>query len=128
MRDPYRVSGYVTGVEFYGREQLITGITDARGQATYVIGMRQTGKTSLLRQVETLVPSIFLCVQLAGARLSELVGQARDQLEEKQPQYPWLPSPGDVASGDLIGLLRQVDRSARRAGHTGISYLPRASC
>ena len=118
MSNPYRISGYVTGAEFYGRERLIAAITGGRGQATYVIGMRQTGKTSLLRQIETLVPSLFLCVQLAGARLSELIGQARDQLEEKQPQYPWLPSPSEVPGGDLIGLLRRLDKAARQAGQT----------
>jgi hypothetical protein len=118
VRNPYRVSGYVTGVEFYGREQLNADIGGAQGGATYIIGMRQMGKTSLLRQVETLVPSLFLCVQLAGARLSELVGQARDQLEEKRTRYPWLPAPGEVAAQDLIGLLRRVDRAARRAGQT----------
>jgi hypothetical protein len=113
MRNPYRAGGYVTGVEFYGREQLIATITGSRGPATYVVGMRQMGKTSLLRQVETLAPSLFLCVQLAGARLSELVGQARDQLDEKRVQYPWLPAPDEVAGEDLLGLLRRVDGAAR---------------
>ena len=77
MISPYVISGPVTGADFYGRRSLLEEITAGRCRATYVLGTRQIGKTSLLRQVETLVPAVFLDLQWAGGRLDDLATAAR---------------------------------------------------
>jgi hypothetical protein len=49
MITPYVTSGPVTGLEFYGREGLISEILGGSQRATFVLGTRQSGKSSLLR-------------------------------------------------------------------------------
>jgi len=68
---PYITSGPVTGGDFYGRRPLLEEITAGHCRATYVLGTRQMGKTSLLRQAETLVPAIFLRELVKWIRLRQ---------------------------------------------------------
>ena len=115
MISPYVTSGPVSGADFYGRRELLAEVTAGRCRATYILGTRQIGKTSLLRQAETLVPAIFLDLQWAGGRLDDLTRQARREVRRKRRQYPWL-SPHDDFSGDLFGLLEAVNDAVEEAG------------
>jgi hypothetical protein len=112
---PYVTSGPVTGADFYGRRDLLDDIAAGRCRATYAFGTRQIGKSSLLRQVETLVPAIFLDLQWAGGRLEDLVRQGQREVRHKRRHYPWLP-PDDGLPDDLFRLLEAVSDTAEEAG------------
>ena len=114
MISPYVTSGPITGADFYGRRELLDEIAAGRCRATYVLGIRQIGKTSLLRQVETLVPAIFLDLQWAGGRLNDLARQGRREVRRKRRQSLWLP-PHDGLPDDLFGLLEAVNDAAEEA-------------
>lgn len=118
MISPYITSGPVSGTDFYGRGELIAEITGGRQRAFYVLGARQTGKTSLLHQIDTLVPAFCFDVQWAAGRLSDLVGQAQWELEGKRERFPWLPALEAVPDDDLFTLLRKVNSAAAKAGQT----------
>ena len=109
MIAPYVTSGPVTDTEFYGREGLITEILGGSQRATFVLGTRQSGKSSLLRQVETLVPSLFLDVQWAGGRMENLVRQACREIRRKRGQHDWLPGENTLPQTDLFSLLETVN-------------------
>ena len=115
MISPYITSGPVTGADFYGRREIIDEITAGRCRATYVLGTRQIGKSSLLRQTETLVPAIFLDLQWAGGRLDDLARQAHREVRRKRRRYPWLPLDGAL-SDDLFGLLEAINDPVEEAG------------
>jgi hypothetical protein len=112
---PYVTSGPVTGADFYGRRDLLDDIAAGRCRATYAFGTRQIGKSSLLRQVETLVPAIFLDLQWAGGRLEDLARQGRREVRHKRRHYPWLP-PDYGLPDDLFRLLEAVSDTAEEAG------------
>jgi hypothetical protein len=111
MIAPYVTSGPVTDAEFYGRERLITEILGGSQRATFVLGTRQSGKSSLLRQVETLVLSLFLDVQWAGGQMENLVRQACREVRRKRGPHDWLP-PENTLSTDLFSLLETVNDAA----------------
>ncbi len=115
MISPYVTSGPVTGADFYGRRELLDEIAAGRCRAIYFFGTRQIGKSSLLRQVETLVPSMFLDLQWAGGRLEDLVRQGQREVHRKRRHYPWLP-PDDGLPDDLFRLLEAVSDTAEEAG------------
>ena len=54
MRNPYNVGRWVRGDQHYGRQKLIEHLLTAKDQAIWVIGTRRMGKTSLLRQLESI--------------------------------------------------------------------------
>jgi hypothetical protein len=112
MIAPYVTSGPVTGTEFYGRERLISEILGGSQRATFVLGTRQSGKTSLLRQVETLVPSLFLDVQWAGGQMENLVRQACREVRRKRRHHDWLPPENTLPLTDLFSLLETVNDMA----------------
>jgi hypothetical protein len=109
MIAPYVTSGPVTDTEFYGREWLISEILGGSQRATFVLGTRQSGKTSLLRQVETLVPSLFIDVQWAGGRMENLIRQACREIRRKRGQHDWLPPENTLPQTDLFSLLETVN-------------------
>jgi len=111
---PYITSGPVTGVDFYGRRDLLNEIAAGRCRASYVLGTRQIGKTSLLRQVETQVPAMFLDLQWAGGRLEDLSRQARREVRRKRQQYTWLP-PADGLPDNLFELLEAANDAVEEA-------------
>jgi hypothetical protein len=116
MITPYVTSGPVTGAEFYGREGLMAEILGGSQRATYVLGTRQVGKSSLLRQVETLVPSLFLDVQWAGGRLENLVRQVQREIRCKREEHDWLPPENALPPADLFSLLETVNDVAQALG------------
>ncbi len=54
MRNPFIVGRWVTGANHYGRERLTQYLLEIHNPATWVVGTRRMGKTSLLRQLEWL--------------------------------------------------------------------------
>lgn len=52
MRNPYIVGRWLRGSDHYGRHKLIDHLLNAEDQATWLVGTRRMGKTSLLRQLE----------------------------------------------------------------------------
>lgn len=54
MRNPFIVGRWVTGANHYGRERLTQFLLEIDNPATWVVGTRRMGKTSLLRQLEWL--------------------------------------------------------------------------
>lgn len=115
MRNPYIVGEPVTGESFYGREAIIEEISDCSRKALFVMGTRRIGKTSLLRQVEALAPSLFLDFQWAAGSLDRLARQLRREIRRKRKQFPWLPSADSVGSKDVFEILEAVDEGAEGA-------------
>jgi hypothetical protein len=54
MRNPYIVGRWLSGPDHYGRQRLLDYLLTAQEPATWVVGTRRMGKTSLLRQLEWL--------------------------------------------------------------------------
>ena len=52
VRNPYIVGRWLRGSDHYGRHKLIDHLLHTEDQATWVVGTRRMGKTSLLRQLE----------------------------------------------------------------------------
>lgn len=54
MRIPYIVGRWVNDRNHYGRHRLFTYLLNTPDTATWIVGARRIGKTSLLRQLELL--------------------------------------------------------------------------
>jgi len=52
LKNPYRPGRYVTGPQFYGRQDILHTLEQDDYRGAYIIGTRQMGKTSLLREME----------------------------------------------------------------------------
>jgi len=48
------VNRWVRGTDFFGRQELLSQLQDRGNKATWILGNRRVGKTSLLRQIEWL--------------------------------------------------------------------------
>jgi len=118
MTSPYVVSGPVWGEQFYGRKSLIADITGGVYRALFVMGTRQIGKTSLLRQLNTLAPALCLDLQLVGGSPDKLTHLVRQELRRKRERFPWLPQAEAVDGEDLFGILEMADDAADSAGAT----------
>ena len=57
MRIPYIVGRWVRGQNHYGRQRLIDYLLTVPDSATWLVGTRRMGKTSLLRQLEFVTAS-----------------------------------------------------------------------
>lgn len=112
MTSPYIVSG----PDFYGRGELLAEIAAGRQRAFYILGPRQIGKTSLLHQLDSQLPALFLDVQWAAGRLPELISQAGWELDRKRARFPWLPAPNTLPDDDLFALLRTLNDHVQAAG------------
>lgn len=113
MRNPYIVGDPVMGRDFYGREGIIETICERRDRATHVMGMRRIGKTSLLRQLESQLPGIFLDFQAAVGR-TDLTRQVQRGLRRLSQRLPWLPSLDEGESA--FELLEDADEQAEAEG------------
>jgi predicted AAA+ superfamily ATPase len=88
MRVPYIIGPPVYGPDFYGRRKLLDELMDERLQCICLIGNRRTGKTSLLRYLESQVPNtLFLDMQglesnnsANGAYLSEVMHRSSNEI------------------------------------------------
>jgi hypothetical protein len=113
MRNPYIVGDPVMGRDFYGREAIIETICERRDRAVHMIGMRRIGKTSLLRQLESQLPAIFLDFQAAVGRTG-LTWQVQRGLHRLSRRLPWLPPPDEGKSA--FELLEDADEQAEAEG------------
>jgi len=113
MRNPYIVGDWVTGRDFYGREAIIETICGRRDRAVHVMGMRRIGKTSLLRQLESRLPGLFLDFQAAVGR-TDLTRQVQRGLRRLSRRLPWLPLPDEGKSA--FELLEDADERAEAEG------------
>jgi hypothetical protein len=113
MRNPYIVGDPVMGRDFYGREAIIETICERRDKAVHVMGMRRIGKSSLLRQLESQLPGIFLGFQAAVGR-AELTRQVQRGLRRLSRRLSWLPSPNSGKSA--FELLEAADERAEAEG------------
>jgi hypothetical protein len=113
MRNPYIVGDPVMGRDFYGREAIIETICGRRDRAIHVMGMRRIGKTSLLRQLESQLPGVFLDFQAAVGR-TDLTRQVQRGLRRLNRQHPWLPPPDEGKSA--FELLEDADEQAEAEG------------
>jgi hypothetical protein len=113
MRNPYIVGDPVMGRDFYGREAIIEAICGRRDRATHVMGMRRIGKTSLLRQLESQLPGLFLDFQAAVGR-ADLARQVQRGLRRLSQRLSWLPSPNSGKSA--FELLEDADERAEAEG------------
>jgi hypothetical protein len=99
MSSPYTVGDPVTGSKFYGRQIELEELLYGEGRTTHVLGMRRIGKTSLLRQVADLVPSICLDFQELAGQPDDFTEQVYFELSRQHRQYDWLPIPEQGKNG-----------------------------
>lgn len=71
MPSPYITGNWVTGAEFYGRAELRAALAAAPDRATYVMGTRRVGKTSLLRQAALDLAPLGVYIDLMQAAASD---------------------------------------------------------
>src|SRR3972149_1622875 len=90
-RNPYTLGQFALDTGFYGRATVISEILDGRYRAVHLLGMRRIGKTSLMRRIETLVPSIFLDLQAVSGDLNRLALSLSRELRRKRARWPWMP-------------------------------------
>lgn len=119
-RNPYIVGAYVTAREHYGREEVLETLLEGGARAHWVVGNRRVGKTSLLRQLETLatprgrlVPLYWdmqgcACYAELGSALAEALA---DHAERFAPLG--LP-PALLQEDDALTLLAHLRRIATR--------------
>lgn len=122
MRIPYVVGRWVRGHNHYGRQRLIDYLLTTSDSATWLVGTRRMGKTSLLRQIEQLTASgesLFVPVfwDLQGCRNSgDMAVELAYALEEAQPRFePRGVAVRPNAGEDAADALRSLGRSAIRA-------------
>ncbi len=92
MRIPYVVGRWVRGKSHYGRQRLIDYLLATSDSATWLVGTRRMGKTSLLRQLEYVAaadsPFVPLFWDLQGCRTSgEMAAELAYALEEAQTRF-----------------------------------------
>lgn len=122
MRNPYVTGSYVSGHKHYGRHELLDRLLHGEAAASWVIGNRRIGKTSLLRQLEKLalddgrlVP-IFWDMQGADS-FAALGVYLSDAVQERLDQLLALGLPAEMATDEnLFALLPALRRTARQAG------------
>jgi hypothetical protein len=123
VRNPYITGAYVTGSNHYGRVDLLDYLLRSEGRAYWVVGTRRIGKTSLLRQLESLaaengryVPlfwdmqgcSSFTCM---GGYLADAVRDHPERFESLGVTEAVLDEEDPLV---LLGVLRRLIRRAGR--------------
>jgi len=122
MRNPYVVGRWVRGHNHYGRQRLIDYLLATPDSATWLVGTRRMGKTSLLRQIELVTangdsPFVPVYWDLQGCRNSgEMAAELAYALEETQQRFQARGvevNPGAIE--DAADALRMLGRGAARA-------------
>jgi len=117
LRNPYIFGNWVSGKNLYGRESLIDEILHGPYNALYVMGNRRVGKTSLLRQVETLAPSIFLDFQKIGGDMAGLARELRREVRRKSRRFGEFLPPVELLDGkDVFEILETLNERAEKKG------------
>lgn len=123
MRTPYVVGRWVRGRGHYGRERLIDYLLHGPETATWVVGTRRMGKTSLLRQLElitdapgsSLVPLVW---DMQGCRtVAELSAELFDSVLDTRGRFEALGvSVADFEGQDALVILRTLTRLLAERG------------
>jgi hypothetical protein len=122
MRNPYIVGRWLFGKDHYGRQRLLDYLLNAQEPATWVVGTRRMGKTSLLRQLEwltrqpdsALVP-LFWDLQGCGTP-SDLDYELFISIEDQQLRFESLGVDVSGLEGmDTIRILRTLQRTLRES-------------
>jgi hypothetical protein len=114
VRSPYVVGPPVYQPDFYGRLNLVESLLDPRLHCTYLIGGRRTGKTSLLRHLETRSPyvALFFDLQRAAGDPTNLAHELAIEVRRKSRVAPML---GEIHLGPNDDLSDFVFRLAEQA-------------
>lgn len=122
MRNPYVTGSYVTGHRHYGREALLDYLLHGESRASWVVGNRRIGKTSLLRHLETLalqgeqlVPLVW---DMQGCGNFACLGRyLADAVQENAERFASLGMTDVLMKEeDVLALLGNLRRLALRAG------------
>ena len=125
MRIPYIVGRWVRGQNHYGRQRLVDYLLATSDSATWLVGTRRMGKTSLLRQLEYVTasgetPFVPVFWDLQGCQNSgDMSAELAYSLEEAQPRFQTHGidvrlSAGDDAADVLRALVRKADKANKR--------------
>jgi hypothetical protein len=134
MRNPYITGRWVSGPEFYGRQALTEAILRGPDDHLWVMGLRRTGKTSLLRQVElssredrSFLPLFW---DLQGCQSPDDLGLALyEGVEETAGDFTALGA--DISgweSSDLFALLKTLTLLAREDERRLLLLADEAEC
>jgi prophage maintenance system killer protein len=120
MRNPYIVGRWLFGKDHYGRQRLLDYLLNAQEPATWVVGTRRMGKTSLLRQLEWLTRQsdsvlVPLFWDLQGCETpSDLDYELFISIEDQQQRFESLGVDVAALEGmDTIRILRTLQRTLR---------------
>jgi hypothetical protein len=134
MRNPYITGRWVNGTEFYGRQALTEAILRGPDDHLWVVGLRRTGKTSLLRQIELLSKEdrsfLPLFWDLQGCQSPDDLGLALyEGVEEAAGDLTALgENISDWESLDLFALLKTLARLAREDERRLLLLVDEAEC
>jgi len=123
-RNPYIVGRWVTGANHYGRQRLTQYLLEIENPATWLVGTRRMGKTSLLRQLEWLVESdpesdlVPLFWDLQGCEsAADLAYELGFTLESAAERFaPYGVVPADLQDKGAAFILRSLSRTLSRQG------------
>jgi hypothetical protein len=117
-RNPYTISGWVSGRRYYGHTDLRQYILQGSDPFVWVIGTRRVGKTSLLRQLDQQGRRHYLPIywDMQGCMTAD---DMRDELlfalEDRADRLERLGVvPGALAGEDAANILRKVCRQAEK--------------
>ena len=116
MRNPYITGPYVLGRRHYGRSDLLDRLLHGESHAYWIIGNRRIGKTSLLRQLETLVLTderlLLVFWDMQGCNSIERLGcYLADAIQERLDELLTLGLSVVAVSTRTIYQMREVCRS-----------------
>lgn len=112
LENPYKSGRYVTGQQFYGRQDILNTLEHDDYRGAYVIGTYQMGKTSLLREMERKLPAFYMDVGYMGHDLDRWVKYLQRSMAKKRPTYAWLPDATMTTAPNFFDLLDQVAHAA----------------
>jgi len=134
VRNPYIAGRWVSGPEFYGRQALIEDILHGPDDHLWVMGLRRTGKTSLLRQTELLSRQGDLYLPLfwdvQGCRApDDLATALYEGVEEATGCFAALGVDVSAWGGlDLFALLGTLTRLAQTSERRLLLLVDEAEC
>lgn len=123
MRIPYVVGRWVRGQNHYGRQRLVEYLLTVPDSATWLVGTRRMGKTSLLRQLEYVTTSgehnyVPLVWDLQGCQTPQDMSVELDYaIADVMPRFQAFgidASPG--RDKDALDRLRGLSRATETAG------------
>lgn len=125
MRNPYIVGRWLFGPDHYGRQRVLDYLLNVEEPATWVVGTRRMGKTSLLRQLEwltrhpdsALVPLFW---DLQGCETpADLDYELFVSIEDQQKRFEALGVDVAALEGlDTMRILRILQRTLRELNKT----------